>query len=978
MNEPEPNMEQKCPQCGAPLPSGVLAGLCPACLFKQGATADTGASPESTVFHPPTVEELGQLFPQLEILALLGKGGMGAVYKARQPGLDRIVALKILPAHAAGGPGFIERFNREARALAKLNHPNIVAVYEFGQANNLPFFVMEFVDGLNLRQLEQAGKLSPREALQIVPQICDALQFAHDEGIVHRDIKPENILLDKKGRVKIADFGIAKILSSEPEVAITETGGAVGTPHYMAPEQMEKPTTVDHRADIFSLGVVFYEMLTGELPLGKFAPPSSRKVEVDVRLDDVVLRALEKDPELRYQRASQVKTAVDTIAGSAPPPPTAPPVNADALAREILARDYNIEIKKCLRRGWALVKSDFWPIVGVTALLIALLGFASSIGGVSSHGPAGASSVEITSGLSLLVWGPLMGGLYFYFLKKIRREKTTVETAFSGFSNRFLNLFLAGFVTSMLTTLGFLCFILPGIYLLIAWGFALPLVMDKHLDFWSAMELSRKVITRHWWKFLGLALVSLLLLFAGVIACVVGVFVASPLVLASLMYAYEDIFAGLPAAAAAAAPAGLGPFGTVVSPGGPPPIKPGTPPAATPMPPPPPGIVWTPATKIGLGAVGLVLLIALIITIHHQAVIAGQAEERRAELDRQHRDTVIPTPPAPPAPPAELIDLAPAAVFGPVIEKDLQTRATGTNLFLNLGAAQLLTPSVELRDLLTAGPGEDVSRIWKGLDIPKDSRRFQYLDWLRENGCDLMFAGDGKIAGFDGVFAIAHGDSSTNWDDWDSLTADQANAAVAAVDWEQRALAANKLGQPAPAAPKAGGVFRSAPQIDSREEGGPRVNLLTRDQSMNWYFKTRSGAVGILQLVGFTDTTAKIRYKLVQPPSGNPADSSAARQSRKNSEELLNERLDAASNISGQTEKDRALTAIVMDAVSAGEADIAQNALGQVSDQGARDQATQKAAIALARSGLRKQAIEMAKGISEQGLRDQTLGELAQ
>jgi serine/threonine protein kinase len=127
-----------------------------------------------------------------------------------------------------------------------------VAVYEFGQAGNLPFFIMEFVDGLNLRQLEQAGKLSPREALQIVPQICEALQFAHDEGIVHRDIKPENILVDKKGRVKIADFGIAKILSSAPEVAITETGGAVGTPHYMAPEQMEKPTTVDHRADIFS------------------------------------------------------------------------------------------------------------------------------------------------------------------------------------------------------------------------------------------------------------------------------------------------------------------------------------------------------------------------------------------------------------------------------------------------------------------------------------------------------------------------------------------------------------------------------------------------------------------------------------------------------------------------------------------------------------------------------------------------------
>ena len=194
------------------------------------------------------------MLPQLEILGFIGKGGMGAVYKARQLALDRLVALKILPPQAASGLGFPERFNREARALARLSHPNIVAVHEFGQVNGMPFFVMEFVDGLNLRQLERAGKLSPREALQIVPQICEALQFAHEEGIVHRDIKPENILLDKKGRVKIADFGIAKIMGRKAQAGITETRGAIGTPQYMAPEQVEKPETVDHRADIFSLG----------------------------------------------------------------------------------------------------------------------------------------------------------------------------------------------------------------------------------------------------------------------------------------------------------------------------------------------------------------------------------------------------------------------------------------------------------------------------------------------------------------------------------------------------------------------------------------------------------------------------------------------------------------------------------------------------------------------------------------------------
>src|SRR5580658_3022847 len=203
--ETEKNMPKTCPQCGATLPAGALEGLCPACLLRQG--AETGPPPEQLPFQPPSVEEVARLFPQLEILSFIGKGGMGAVYQARQRSLDRLVALKILPAQAAVGPGFGERFNREARALARLNHPNIVAVYEFGQVNGLPYFLMEFVDGLNLRQLEQAGKLTPREALQIV----------------HLDIKPENILIDKKGRVKIADFGIAKILGTERDIALTET-----------------------------------------------------------------------------------------------------------------------------------------------------------------------------------------------------------------------------------------------------------------------------------------------------------------------------------------------------------------------------------------------------------------------------------------------------------------------------------------------------------------------------------------------------------------------------------------------------------------------------------------------------------------------------------------------------------------------------------------------------------------------------------
>ena len=325
--------QNNCPQCGTPLPFGVLAGLCPACLLKLGAAADTVTDAKQKAFVPPSVAELAAKFPQLEILELVGKGGMGAVYKARQKQLDRIVALKILPPGIGDEPAFAERFTREAKALAKLNHPNIVTLYEFGDAGGQFYFLMEFVDGVNLRQLLAGNRMAPREALAIVPQICDALQFAHDQGIVHRDIKPENILLDRRGRVKVADFGLAKIVGNDgradlpvsqggeaaqqhrPTSDLTDAGKMMGTPQYMSPEQIAAPGEVDHRADIYALGVVFYQMLTGELPGKKIEAPS-KKVSIDVRLDEIVLRALEKNPELRYQQVSEVKTCVETIVGT--------------------------------------------------------------------------------------------------------------------------------------------------------------------------------------------------------------------------------------------------------------------------------------------------------------------------------------------------------------------------------------------------------------------------------------------------------------------------------------------------------------------------------------------------------------------------------------------------------------------------------------------------------------------------------------
>jgi len=311
-----------CPVCGFQMPSHAPEGLCPQCVLR-GVLSDADPTPTHdgeqvpiSAAHLPTAPaaaELAPHFPELEIIELLGQGGMGAVYKARQRKLDRLVALKILPQEWSCDPAFAERFTREARALARLNHPQVVAVHDFGEAGGHYFLIMEFVDGGNLRQFLTAGPLQPWQALPIVGQVCDALQYAHEQGVVHRDIKPENILLDKRGHVKIADFGLAKLVRrSASELTLTGAGQVMGTLDYMAPEQRNSPQAVDHRADIYSLGVVFYEMLTGELPLGRFTLPS-QKIPVESRLDDVILRALEPEPDRRYQRISAVKADVELI-----------------------------------------------------------------------------------------------------------------------------------------------------------------------------------------------------------------------------------------------------------------------------------------------------------------------------------------------------------------------------------------------------------------------------------------------------------------------------------------------------------------------------------------------------------------------------------------------------------------------------------------------------------------------------------------
>jgi predicted Ser/Thr protein kinase len=300
-----------CPRCGARLTRDESAsGACPRCLLRAGMQSSASAPRRAP---PPSLTELAPHFPRLELLELVGEGGMGAVYKARDLQLGRLIALKILLVDASGEARWSERFAREARAMARLAHPNIAAVYEHGAAGPWSYLAMEYVDGANLRAILRSRAVEPAEALRWVSEICAALQYAHERGVVHRDIKPENVLIDAQGRVKVVDFGLAKLLDRRPgEATLTQSQESMGTWHYMAPEQYERPQTVDHRADIYSLGVVFYELLTGQVPVGRFDPPSQR-VSIDVRLDEVVLRALAREPAKRWQAAGDVQAQVDGL-----------------------------------------------------------------------------------------------------------------------------------------------------------------------------------------------------------------------------------------------------------------------------------------------------------------------------------------------------------------------------------------------------------------------------------------------------------------------------------------------------------------------------------------------------------------------------------------------------------------------------------------------------------------------------------------
>ncbi len=427
MTDPSPT----CPDCGTALPTDSPQSLCPACLMRQALASRTlvnGSGKSNTAAPPLSPDEIADKFPAFEILECLGRGGMGVVYKARQKSLNRLVAIKILAPERETDSRFAERFAHEAELLAKLSHPHIVTIHDFGETGGFYYLVMEFVDGVNLRDLLRDGKIEAKQALAIVPPICEALQFAHDKGIVHRDIKPENLLLDRDGRVKIADFGIASLVGV--------SGESAGTPPYMAPEQASH-SEVDHRADIYALGVVLYEMLTGERP-GKEVVAPSKKVQIDVRLDEIVLRALEKNPELRFQEASIFKTQVETlspgnasdspaqtgVAASGPssiPGPTWPP---DHPAKSTGLGKWRLGILVGTVLGVPFLWSSMsaWEVIFLCGLALVL----SLVLGLMSWRSRSGKFAIVASGMGLLIWWVVFAANLLFNLPFLHAPKEQV------------------------------------------------------------------------------------------------------------------------------------------------------------------------------------------------------------------------------------------------------------------------------------------------------------------------------------------------------------------------------------------------------------------------------------------------------------------------------------------------------------------------------------------------------------------------
>ncbi|WNG27286.1 protein kinase [Cystobacter fuscus] len=349
---------QDCPNCARTHEVGSLqAGAEVSCVCGTRFLARA-----SRLAAPPAGAEEGDLestfvggtlaVPGYELLRVLGRGGMGEVWLARQMSLGRRVAVKVLPPRLAKDPEFVQRFDKEATALATLSHPHIVQIIDRGVAGEHYYFVMEYVEGRSLRDV--MGELSPPESLRVALQVARALECAQEKDIIHRDLKPENILVDGRGHVKVADFGLAGIRRPDSTERLTATSVAMGTLNYMAPEQRRDAKNVDGRADLFSLGVMLYEMLTGEVPVGRFRLPSERVPGLDKRVDAVVERLLETEPEARPARASEVCRMLEALVSN---------VSSTGPALEPLSPE-----RSRLRSGWRRVRAAL-SVMGALAVL---------------------------------------------------------------------------------------------------------------------------------------------------------------------------------------------------------------------------------------------------------------------------------------------------------------------------------------------------------------------------------------------------------------------------------------------------------------------------------------------------------------------------------------------------------------------------------------------------------------------------------
>jgi eukaryotic-like serine/threonine-protein kinase len=376
-----------CSKCNTPLPfsdqtlAGTLAGGSASVPDSAEKTIADGSSAWSVAVTPTSIaavipgEQLvgTMLAERYEIISLLGEGGMGAVYKARDAELDRLVAIKLIRPDLATNPEILHRFKQELILAREVTHRNVIRIFDLGQARGVRFITMQFVEGRDLRTaLREKGKFAPGEAVQVISQVCRALESAHAAGVVHRDLKPQNIMLDASDRVYVMDFGIAHSLETP---GMTQTGALMGTPEYMSPEQA-KGMKVDARSDLFALGIIFYELLTGISPFKadtamatllkriqeRPQPPAEIDPTIPKPIGDVVMKCLEVDREQRYSNAREIledlglemPTSVRTIAPTVSLPiPGAPPKEISPL---LLYRK--------------------WIIVGAAVLLLGTLAFA--------------------------------------------------------------------------------------------------------------------------------------------------------------------------------------------------------------------------------------------------------------------------------------------------------------------------------------------------------------------------------------------------------------------------------------------------------------------------------------------------------------------------------------------------------------------------------------------------------------------------